>query len=134
MNELAGFPAIAGTTSARTIQAGGMKQQGSKGPYLALTTGPAEPHNRRLDLAPGSTVRLAGVPCSASPRSPTFICRTSSRLAGSNKQNGVAAFIRGQFLQNALKFGRRGLGGSIERIIDMNVPFQMRLNRRFSFV
>ena len=54
MNELAGFPAIAGTTSAQTIQAGGVRGQGSEGPYRALTAGPGEPHTRRLDLAPGS--------------------------------------------------------------------------------
>ncbi len=54
MNELAGLPAFAGTTSAQTIRAGAVKRPGSQGPYRGLTAGPGESHYGRLDLLPGT--------------------------------------------------------------------------------
>jgi hypothetical protein len=54
VSDIAGLSAIAGTTSAQTIQAGAVQDRGFEGSYYHLTAGPAEPHILRLDLAPGA--------------------------------------------------------------------------------
>ena len=54
MSDIAGLSAIAGTTSAQTIQAGTVRDRGFEGSYYHLTAGPAEPHILRLDLVPGA--------------------------------------------------------------------------------